>query len=126
MKSDWVPCAGGNLTEAAFLRELEIFRHDVEGATQLFYAHLAVHATMAQHEQVADRLNEASLFWSTCQYALQSSTFIVLGRIFDQKSRHNIDHLIGIALRDPSMFSESALAQRKRGAAVGQNGWMTI
>jgi hypothetical protein len=52
---------------ADFERELDVFRVEVEGATQLFYAYQAVHATMADHKEVEDKVNEASLFWASCQ-----------------------------------------------------------
>jgi AbiU2 len=111
---------------AEFERELEIFRNEVEGATQLFYAYIAVYAAMSDHQKIEDWINEASLFWKTCLYGLQSSTFIVLGRVFDQdkKSKHNIDRLIGIAQRHPEIFSKGALGKRKQGTSPRWPDWL--
>lgn len=58
--------------EAQFEEELEIFRRESEGATQFFYAYLAIHATAADHEPVHRLLNEAPLFWNTALAALQT------------------------------------------------------
>ena len=66
-----------------FERELEIFRTEAESATQFLYAYLAIHATAADNRAVFDLLNTAALFWNTNLGALQTATFIVLGRMFD-------------------------------------------
>ena len=72
-----------------FEQELEIFRRESEGATQFFYAYLAVHATVADHESVHNLLNQAPLFWNTALAGMQTASLIALGRIFDQNSAHN-------------------------------------
>ena len=56
--------------------------------------------------------------------ALQTATFITLGRIFDQSSAHNVDRVIGLARRHPSIFSKSELAKRKQGTAKAPPEWL--
>jgi hypothetical protein len=109
-----------------FERELEVFRHEVEAATQLFYAYLAVHASMGAHKKVEDLLNEAPLFWKSCLYGLQASTFIVLARVFDQnqKSQHNLDRLIKIAQERLDIFSKGELGKRKQGNSPHRPEWL--
>ena len=58
-------------------------------------------------------MNTTPLFWLTTQYALLLSALVALGRIFDQKSAHNIDRLIAAASKNPSIFSRVALAKRR-------------
>jgi hypothetical protein len=112
--------------ETAFDRELEIFRRETSAATQFLYAHVAVHATMAENEAVADKLNEASLFWMTNLGALQLSAFVVLGRIFDQdkKSKHNVDRLLRLAQDNAEIFTKPALARRKQKASPSAHQWL--
>jgi HEPN superfamily AbiU2-like protein len=107
-----------------FEQELEIFRRESEGATQFFYAYLAVHATAADHESVHNLLNQAPLFWNTALAGLQTASLIALGRIFDQNSAHNIDRLLRIAQRNPEIFSKSALGARRQGRNEQEPVWL--
>jgi hypothetical protein len=52
-------------------------------------------------------------FWNVSKASLQQSTFIVLGRIFDQRSPYNIDKLLGLGQRNIHIFSIDSLAKRK-------------
>jgi AbiU2 len=73
----------------SFRRELEIFRTESFQATQYFYAFLTIHSVAGDDKDIHRHLNTAALFWKTNLGALQISTFIVLGRLFDpdRKSR---------------------------------------
>lgn len=110
--------------EKQFERELEVFRTEAEGAAQFFYAYLAVHAVAAEYRPVYQLLNTFALFWNTNLGALQTTAFIVLGRIFDQKSTHNVDRLLKIAQDNPKIFSKAALGSRKQGDALSPPDWL--
>jgi hypothetical protein len=101
------------MNDALFERELEVFRTEYEGATQHFYADLAIHAAAAQHSQFHAFLNRTPLWWNTCLAALQTASIITIGRIFDQDTPHNLDSLVKIA-RDHSetLFSKKSLERR--------------
>jgi HEPN superfamily AbiU2-like protein len=107
-----------------FERELEIFRTEADGAAQYLYAYLSIHETAGHRRSVHALLNTAPLFWNTTLSALQASVFIVLGRIFDQESAHNIDRLLGTAQRNPGIFSKTALGTRKQGPSSGAPPWL--
>jgi hypothetical protein len=100
-----------------FERELEIFRTEAEQAIQFLYVYLAIHDTAGGSQSVHDMLNDAALFWNTSLGALQTAAFIALGRVFDQhsKSKHNVDRLLGLAQKNPGIFSKVALSARKAG-----------
>ena len=100
--------------EDIFANELEVFRTEAEAGIQFFYSYLAVHAVAVDRKEVHRLLNRAPLFWNTVLGALQTSTFIALGRVFDQNSNHNIDRLLRIAQSNMAIFSKEALAGRKR------------
>lgn len=110
--------------EKQFELELEVFRTEAEGAAQFFYAYLAVHAVAADHRPVHRLLNTAALFWNTNLGALQAAAFIALGRVFDQKSAHNVDRLLKIAQDNPKIFSKTALGLRKQGVAPTPPDWL--
>jgi len=50
------------MNDALFERELEIFRTEYEGATQHFYAYLAIHSAAAQHSQFHSFLDRTPLW----------------------------------------------------------------
>jgi hypothetical protein len=98
----------------AFEAELEIFRNEVEAVTQFFHAERTFHVMAAKYKEVHEFLNRTPMFWNTCTAALQTSTIITLGRIFDKKSRHNLDALISMARNNRKIFSKQALEGRKK------------
>ena len=104
--------------------ELEVFRGEAESATQFLFGNLAVHAVAVDKGRVYELLNTAPLFWNTALGALQLSAFIALGRIFDQKSAHNVDRLLGLAQRNLDIFSKHALAVRKRRGSSNADEWL--
>lgn len=99
--------------EDRFEHELELFRRESDEAVQHLYAYLTMHAVAGEQKAVRDLYNSAPLFWLTTLRALQTSVFIVLGRIFSQDSEHNVDALLRIALQDREIFSLDSLARRK-------------
>jgi len=107
-----------------FEHELEICRSEVEGSLQLLYGYLTVHAVAARDEKVLASLNKTPLFWNTCIYGLQNSFIIGLGRIFDQKSKHNLDKIIRLAQDNSEIFSKESLAKRKRKGSSNADEWL--
>lgn len=110
--------------ELLFEQELDVFRTEVETALQFFYGFLAIHSCAADTPAVHRLLNTAPLFWNSTLGALQTSTFVVLGRIFDQSSPHNIGILLALAQDNPSIFSKAALKRRKLASAPNAFSWI--
>ena len=110
--------------EQKFENELEIFRTETQTAVQFFYAYLTIHAVARDRPAVHRLLNRAPLFWNTNLGALQTGSFIVLGRIFDQTSRHNVDRLLKIGQTNLGIFSKAALGARKQRADPGAAAWL--
>ena len=110
--------------EEKFKHELEVFRTEVESATQFFYAYMAIHSEIAEKKDVLKFVNEMPLFWKTIIGALQISMFITLGRIFDKKSKHNIDSLLKIAIKNKDIFSKTSLEARKRKDSENADEWI--
>jgi hypothetical protein len=112
------------LQDTQFEHELEVFRTEAESGIQFFYAYLAVHAVAEHHQSVYQLLNKAPLFWNTSLGALQTAAFIALGRVFDQKSTHNLDRLLRVAQDNPQIFSKAALGRRKQGTNPAPPEWL--
>lgn len=108
-----------------FPGDLELFRTEVEGAIQFFFAWEAVHAVAAENRKVYRLLNEAPLFWNTSLGALQSSTLVAIGRIFDpDPQNHSVTRLLSTAHSNLSIFSKEALAERKRKQSANADEWL--
>ncbi len=99
--------------EERFETELEVFRKEADEAVQHLYAYLTMHAVAAEDRSVRQLYNTCPLFWLTTLRGLQISLFMVLGRIFSQESKHNINALLKIAETDREIFSRDSLAARK-------------
>ncbi len=103
--------------EDIFLSELEVFRTEIEQAIQFFYTRNAMNAVLAKNKSLLAIVNRTPRFWITTDNALHTAFFIVLGRIFDNSSRHNIDQLLCIAQEQIEIFSKDALTIRTRASA---------
>jgi hypothetical protein len=110
--------------EEAFLSELDLFRGECEASSQFLYAYLAIHHVAKKRKAVFRALDRHALFWNTVAGALQASAIVALGRVFDQGTPHNVDALLGLAQKAPTMFSKSALAQRKQGSSAAAPPWL--
>jgi hypothetical protein len=110
--------------EEEFKRELEVFRTEVDASIQFFYTELSIHAVLGDDKQALNIVNRTPLFWRTNVGSLQTSFFIVLGRIFDQKSNHNIDKLLRIAQNNSIIFSAEALERRTREKNANASEWI--
>jgi hypothetical protein len=115
----------GVFAETQFERELDVFRTEVETTVQYFYGYLAIHAAAGEARVVHHLLNSAPLFWNTNLGALQTATFVTLGRIFDQNSAHNVSRLLRIAQDNPGIFSKAALGRRKLGTNATPPSWLS-
>lgn len=113
-----------NTQEKQFTRELEVFRTEAQAGAQFLYAHLSFKAILSEKKNTLKIINRTPLFWNTVMDALQTSFFIVLGRIFDQKSTHNIDRLLKSAQDNIGIFSKEALADRKRRGSDNADEWI--
>lgn len=111
---------------AEFEAQLELFRTEGESVIQFFYAWDATHAVAGKNKSVVKLLNEAPLFWNTTLGALQASTFMALGRVFDpDQKNHSITRLLGLGHANLDIFSKEALGERKRKLSANADEWLT-
>jgi hypothetical protein len=96
-----------------FPDELEIFRIEEEIVQQYFFAYLGQRDLLAKRSDLLRVVNENSLFWAPSHHALIMSTFIALGRIFDDKSKHGLDKLRRVVEMTWSDFTTASLQIRR-------------
>ena len=110
--------------EQQFIRELEVFRTEAQAGAQFLYANLSFNSIVSEKKKTHREVNKTPLFWNTAMGALQTSFFIVLGRIFDQNSTHNIDRLVKFAQENRDIFSKESLAKRKKKDSPNADEWI--
>ena len=109
-----------------FENQLELFRTEAESAIQFFYSWDAVHAVAAKDKAVVRLLNQAPLFWNTNLGALQTSTLVALGRVFDPDPKnHSVTRLLALAHANLDIFSKDSLAGRKRKGSTNADEWLS-
>jgi hypothetical protein len=110
--------------EAKFKRHLEIFRTEAQSGAQCLYAFLAIKSAISENRRFLNAVNDTPLYWKTSLASLQSSFFIILGRVFDRSSKHNVFKLLDLADRNRQVFSLDALAARKSAASTNADEWL--
>jgi hypothetical protein len=102
------------MTESEYWRDYQLTRNEVSTAINSFYTYVEIHNFAGENETVYRTLIDAPAFWNIQLYSLQTTFFIVLGRIFDNGSDvHSIHKLIAATVAHPEYFSKQALAIRK-------------
>ena len=97
-----------------FISQLENFQNESSIAARYLYAEMTINQCASQSKQVLNKLNETPAFWVTVTASLQSSAYISFGRVFERKSKYNIEMLIRSAESNLDVFGEASLAERKR------------
>lgn len=111
--------------EQVVLDELELFRREANDCTTYLYAYLTIHAVGGQTSSVRRQLNEHAIFWNTALKALQTALLIALGRVFDNKSRHNVAVLVRAMESNRAVFSRRAMRIRKQALFSNDPGGLT-
>lgn len=103
------------MTDAEFEKNCSDLLKDIEQAIAVFYTSEEINDLALKDKAILDAIQANALFWKVQVYSLQTTLFIVLGRIFDISSDAYSIHKL---LRDTgqhfdSLFSHRALRVRK-------------
>ena len=88
------------------------------------YAEMAIQHAASKSKKLLNRLNNTPTFWLVCGASLQSSAYITIARIFDKKSKYNIDKLLDSMEHNIHLFQRDALASRKREDRTDDPDWL--
>jgi hypothetical protein len=109
------PTVATQITEAHYWNWYEASRADVEASVKTFYTYLAIHRLAYSEPDILRQINLNPSIWQTLTYSLQTTYFISLGRVFDNRTdSHSISDLLDLTIRNPWIFSRHALLERKR------------
>jgi len=104
----------------AFRKRLEIFNNEQASLQHFFFTSLAVRRCAIDIPDVVPMMNDG-LFWRVAHQGTIVSTFMAMGRIFDDKSKHNIGRIRKVIEKTPEIFSIECLKQRKAALGVDAN-----
>jgi hypothetical protein len=110
------------LTEAEYWQNYVVIRDDVDAVIRCFYVYFTIHKFAQEDSDIYESINRGALFWKTLLYGLQTSYFIVSGRIFDDASDAcSIHKLLSSTVAHPEFFSRTAFVARRKRNSRGKN-----
>src|SRR5712691_5853044 len=100
--------------------------NEITEATCAYYTSMAINKFASAENENYQKINGDGHFWSGQLYALQTTWFIILGRIFDPtRGAYSIHDFLKTTVAYKGFFSKQALAERKRKAAgQGEPAWL--
>ena len=72
------------MTEAEWYRDFELMGNQVNSAIRIFHTNEEINRCVNENRRISDAINRAAEFWILHRNCLQSTLFIILGRIFDR------------------------------------------
>jgi hypothetical protein len=106
------------MLEADYKRLFGLIEGQITGATKAFYTYMEINKFAATGNENYQKINRDGHFWSGQLYALQTTWFIILGRLFDRtKDAYSIHDFLEATVDYKDFFSKKSLAERKRAAA---------
>lgn len=102
------------MEEKEFWEDYEIIRNEVDRAIEAYYTYISIHRIAHENRDIYLAMNQNSTFWNINLYALQTTFFITMGRIFDNgNDAHSVHKLLSSVLAHPNFFTKEALSKRK-------------
>ncbi len=113
--------ASKNMTESEFWDDLQHLSTEVEHAIEIYYVYEEINHLGAKSSAAFSAFNNDALFWNVQALSLQTSLFIILGRIFDTSpDALSIRRVLNSASAHPEFFSRQSLAARMAERKIGQ------
>jgi hypothetical protein len=91
-----------------------MFREEVTTACWAFFVWKGINNSAFDDQQIYDSLNENALSWNTILHSLQTTSFVMLGRLFDvDNNAFSIHALLKACILNIDQFSIESLRERK-------------
>lgn len=107
-----------------FESQLENLRRESNVVACYVYAELAINYRAGKSRRLLQRLNETPTFWKVVASALQTSAYISLSRVFDDKAKFTLEGLLRAFERDIGAFQRDALRVRKWNGTGEKPEWL--
>jgi len=106
------------MREAEYKRNFGLIADQISGATRAFHTYTEINKFAGENNENYQKINRDGHFWSGQLYAMQTTWFIILGRIFDPaRGAYSIHDFLASTVAYKGLFSRGALAERKRTAS---------
>jgi hypothetical protein len=102
------------MTETEYWRDCQKLSMEIDDVTAVSETNEEIRRISNSDAAVMRVLNVDALFWKIHRHGLQTSMFIMLGRIFDRSPQaHSVHKVMNATLANMAYFSKDALAARK-------------
>ncbi|HEX3862091.1 MAG TPA: hypothetical protein VHY35_10410 [Stellaceae bacterium] len=114
------------MNEAEYRDAHKLIESQITGAARVFYTYLEIQKIASEGGDNFRKIQQDGHFWTLELYALQCTTFIILGRLFDKRTDvYSIPGFLDDTVKSRDLFSKAALKERKRDAVKdGPPGWL--
>ncbi len=107
------------MTEADWFVDFEQMRHQVEQVIQIFHMERTLNEIARSSPETWHAINRCGAFWGTHRNCLDTTLFIVMGRLFDKSGgATSLRSFLKATAEHPGFFTKSALRTRKIGQGV--------
>ena len=102
------------MTEREYWKHFKQIEEDIDGALAVFHAEEEIHRLAREDERIRRCLDADAVFWNMQVASLQSTLFMILGRLFDStKGTLSVSKFLDETVEYLGYFSKDALATRK-------------
>ena len=84
------------------------------------YTSMEINTFTSESQENCNKINRDGYFWEGQLYALQTTWFIALGRLFDRRG-YSVHRFLVPTVAQKGLFTKAALGKRKRTAAQEDN-----
>lgn len=102
------------MTEDEYWNHFNQLAHDINQALEVFNTAEEINHLALEDKGIRRCLESEALFWNIQMESLQSTLFMILGRLFDSsKGTLTVSRFLDETMDHPGFFSRDALARRK-------------
>src|SRR5438105_4134319 len=106
------------MDEAEYKHDFDFIAGQITGATRADYTYREINKFAGENQDHLQKISRDGHFWNGQLYALQTTWFIILGRIFDPtRDGYSIHDFLASTVAYKGFFSRRASAERKRTAS---------
>lgn len=114
------------MTEEEYWSDCQLLSTEIDDALAVFFTYEEINRLALEDKRILNRLNADALFWKVLVHSLQTSLFIILGRIFDRGDDAHSIHKVLQAIDHSEYFSgrrfwpgEQPVVGRSRNGSIG-------
>ena len=105
-----------------FDESLNLIEKNLDEAIGAYFVYDNIMQNAVLNEMFLQKLNQNKYFWRYIFYSLQTTYFMCLGRIFDNKSKSlSINAFLNECTRNINLFSKTELMKRKTDVFSSKN-----